>query len=48
MPRIVFKGIQIKELRKISRQLVDELSEIVDTPRDNFILELMFLLLLTF
>ena len=39
MPRIVFKGIQIKELKEISRELVNELSEIVNTPRDNFILE---------
>lgn len=39
MPRIVFKGIKKEELKNMSKKLVDELAHIVETTRDNFILE---------
>lgn len=39
MPRIVFKGIELEELKSISKELIDELTIAVETTRDNFILE---------
>lgn len=40
MPRLTFKGIELDELKKISKDLIDELTVAVNTTRDNFILEL--------
>lgn len=39
MPRLVFKGIKIEELKLISSSLLEELSNVVKTDIDNFILE---------
>lgn len=39
MPQLKFKGITINEVCKISENLVNCLSEIIDCPRDYFILE---------
>ncbi len=39
MPHLRFRGIKKEELIEISKELVDELSPIIDCPRDWFTLE---------
>ncbi|MDU2066126.1 MAG: DUF1904 family protein [Sporomusaceae bacterium] len=39
MPQLLFRCIEIDELKKISRPLVDELTSIIGCPRDYFTLD---------
>ncbi len=39
MPHLRFRGIKKEEVKEISRELVDQLAEIVQCPRDWFTLE---------
>lgn len=39
MPLIVFKGVQIKQVKQLSTQLITDLSKIIEVPRDYFTLE---------
>lgn len=39
MPHIIIKGMNITDVKKISKQMVDELAVIVDCPREYFALE---------
>lgn len=39
MPQLIFKGVQEDDIKKISRDLVADLSRLSDTPKDYFTLE---------
>ncbi|MBC8014492.1 MAG: DUF1904 family protein [Sporomusaceae bacterium] len=39
MPHIIIKGMNITDVKKISKQMVDELAMIVECPREYFALE---------
>lgn len=41
MPRIVAKGIKKEDLKKVSKELFDTISEIIDRPREAFTLDLI-------
>ena len=39
MPQLILKGIEIQDVKLISKDLVDELQEIIECPRDYLTLE---------
>lgn len=41
MPQIKMRGIEIDPIRKLSKQLIDELAVLTQSPRDDFTLELI-------
>ncbi|MBP2627108.1 MAG: hypothetical protein H6Q68_1819 [Firmicutes bacterium] len=41
MPHIIIKGMNIADVKKISKQMIDDLEIIVDCPREYFTLEVV-------
>lgn len=41
MPHIIIKGMNIEDVKKVSKQMIDELEMIVDCPREYFTLEVV-------
>ncbi len=41
MPQIKMRGIETEIVRELSRQLIDELAVITESPRDDFTLEVI-------
>jgi len=41
MPQLRFHGVEKNKLTSFSKQLVDELAELIKCPRDHFVLELI-------
>ncbi|MHB8075358.1 DUF1904 domain-containing protein [Desulfosporosinus fructosivorans] len=41
MPQIKMRGIEIEIIRKLSKQLIDELAVLTQSPRDYFTLEVI-------
>ena len=39
MPMLRFKGIEVTKICKISKELIDELQELIQRPRDHFTIE---------
>jgi len=39
MPQLIFRGVEIEDIKKISTKLVDDLEAIIECPRDYFTLE---------
>ncbi|MGX7112322.1 DUF1904 family protein [Gemella cuniculi] len=41
MPRIVVRGVKKNDLKKVSKELFDTISKIIDRPREAFTLDLV-------
>ena len=39
MPQIIIRGMEIEDIKKISRNMIDELQAIIDCPREYFTIE---------
>lgn len=39
MPQLKFRGVEGKEICSVSKELIDELQELLQCPRDYFVLE---------
>ncbi|MBC9784247.1 DUF1904 domain-containing protein [Heliobacterium chlorum] len=39
MPQIMIRGMELNDIKRISKPLVDELSEVIGCPRDYFTIE---------
>jgi len=40
MPRLKITGLELEKVKEISKGMVDDLQQIIDCPRDYFVLEL--------
>lgn len=41
MPQLIIRGVEVQPIKKISKNLIDELQEIIGCPRDYFTLEIV-------
>lgn len=39
MPRLKITGLEVEKVKKVSKGMIDDLQQIIDCPRDYFILE---------
>ena len=41
MPQIKIRGVETENIRKVSNQLIDDLAQLTQSPKDDFTLEVM-------